>query len=57
MYVTPFERIKTLIDNINKLEEKLMNTRMLPMSEQTKIHAEIRKCKEEMETLERRTRK
>lgn len=57
MYTTPFERIKTLVNNIQKLEDKLMNTGFLPMSEQQKIHTEIKKLKEEMEKLERRTRK
>ena len=42
---------------IKQLEDKLMNTTLLPMTEQNKIHAEIRKYKEEMELLERRTRK
>ena len=57
MFTTPFERIKALVKNIQTLEDKLMNTGYLPMSEQTKIHEEIRKLKEEMDKLERRTRK
>jgi hypothetical protein len=57
MYTTPFERIKTLVNNIQKLEDKLMNAGFLPMSEQQKIHAEIKKLKDEMDALERRTRK
>lgn len=57
MYATPFERIKTLVNNIQKLEDKLMNTAFLPMSEQQKIHAELKKYKDEMDMLERRTRK
>jgi uncharacterized protein Yka (UPF0111/DUF47 family) len=57
MFTTPFERIKTLVKNIQTLEDKLMNTGFLPMSEQQKIHAEIKKLKDEMDTLERRTRK
>ncbi|MEN9479203.1 MAG: hypothetical protein RLZZ298_598 [Pseudomonadota bacterium] len=57
MFTTPFERIKALVKNIQKLEDKLMNTGFLPMSEQQKIHEEIRKLKEEMDKLERRTRK
>jgi hypothetical protein len=57
MYSTPFERIKDLLGRIKKLEDKLMNTAVLPMTEQVKIHAEIRKHKEEMAVLERRTRK
>jgi hypothetical protein len=57
MFTTPFERIKSLVNNIQKLEDKLMNTGFLPMSEQQKIHEEIRKLKDEMDKLERRTRK
>ena len=57
MFTTPFERIKALVKNIQKLEDKLMNTAYLPMPEQNKIHEEIRKLKEEMDKLERRTRK
>ena len=56
MFTTPYERIKNLVNNIQKLEDKLMNTGFLPMSEQQKIHEEIRKLKEEMDKLERRTR-
>jgi polyhydroxyalkanoate synthesis regulator phasin len=56
MFTTPFERIKALVNSIQKLEDKLMNTGHLPMSEQKKIHEEIRKFKEEMDKLERRTR-
>ena len=57
MFTTPFERIKTLVKKIQTLEDRLMNTAFLPMSEQQKIHAEIKKLKDEMDTLERRTRK
>ena len=57
MFTTPYERIKTLVNNIQKLEDKLMNTGFLPMSEQKKIHDEIKKLKDEMDALERRTRK
>jgi hypothetical protein len=57
MFTAPFERIKLLVKNIQTLEDKLMNTRFLPMSEQQKIHAEIKKLRDEMDKLERRTRK
>jgi hypothetical protein len=57
MFSSPIERIRTLVKNIQTLEDKLMNTAFLPMSEQQKIHAEIKKLKEEMDKLERRTRK
>lgn len=57
MFANVYDKIKTISSNINKLEDKLLNTAFLPMVEQNKIHAEIRKLKEEMELLERRTRK
>jgi hypothetical protein len=57
MYVNAYDKIKSLVTKIKQLEDKLMNTGLLPMTEQNKIHAEIRKCKEEMDLLERRTRK
>lgn len=57
MFANVYDKIKTISSNIKKLEDRLMNTAFLPMVEQNKIHAEIRKHKEEMELLERRTRK
>lgn len=57
MFANVYDKIKTLVSKIKQLEDKLMNTTLLPMTEQNKIHAEIRKYKEEMELLERRTRK
>ena len=57
MFTAPIERVKTLVKNIQTLEDKLMNTSYLPMAEQQKIHAEIKKLKDEMDKLERRTRK
>lgn len=57
MLPTPFERIKDLIGKIHALEDKLMTTGILPMSEQAQIHAQIRHYKEEIALLERRTRK
>lgn len=56
MFITPYERVKTLTTKINQLEDKLMKTAFIPMAEQKKIHDEIRKCREEMELLERRTK-
>lgn len=57
MFANVYDKIKTIVSNIKKLEDKLMNTAFLPMVEQNKIHEQIRKYKEEMELLERRTRK
>ena len=56
MYITPFERVKTLINKINELEDKLMNASFMPMVEQNRIHEEIKKYKAEMQQLERRTK-
>jgi hypothetical protein len=38
------------------LEERLMSNKVIPMSEQAIIHAEIRRWKREQELLEKRTR-
>jgi hypothetical protein len=57
MFMTPYEQIKHLVSSIQKLEDKLMNTAILPMAEQSKIHAEILKYKKEIKLLEHRTRK
>jgi hypothetical protein len=57
MFMTPYEQIKHLVSSIQKLEDKLMNTAILPMAEQSKIHAEILKYKKEIKLLEQRTRK
>ena len=56
MFSTQFERVKNLVDKIKVLEDKLMSTAVLPMSEQHKIHTEIRKYKEEMAKLDKLTR-
>lgn len=57
MFANVYDKIKTISGNIKQLEDKLMNTAFLPMVEQNKIHEQIRKYREEMELLERRTRK
>jgi hypothetical protein len=53
---TPMERVKQLINELHKLEDKLMNTGFMPMREQTKIHEEIKRLKEAIATLERRVK-
>ena len=49
-------RIQKYAAQIKVLEERLMGNGIIPMSEQSQIHAEIRKLKKEMEDLEKRTR-
>ena len=57
MYEHPYTRVKKIVTTIQQLEDKLMSTSFLPMTEQQKIHEEIKLLKEEMALLERRTRK
>ena len=49
-------RIRDMSAQIKKHEDRLMNSRLLPMSEQSVIHAEIRRLKKEIDDLEKRTR-
>ena len=56
MFITPYERIKNLTQSIQKLEFKLMNTSFIPLVEQSKIHEEIKRCKDEIKLLEKRTK-
>lgn len=49
-------RIRELASKITALEEKLMSSRQIPMSEQAVIHAQIRKLRAEIDELEKRTR-
>ena len=57
MLQVPIERLKGLVVQIQKLEDKLMNASKLPMDEQKKIHEEIKRYRDEMAVLEKRTRK
>ena len=52
----PVGRIRDISARIKLLEDKLMSNKVIPMREQSVIHAEIRKLREELETLEKRTR-
>jgi len=54
--IAPIGRIRDVAVRIRTLEEKLMSNKVIPMSEQSVIHAEIRRLKKEQETLEKRTR-
>jgi cell division protein FtsB len=57
MLIDEIERIKKLVAKIHALEDKLMNTSFMPMAEQKKLHDEIRALKDEMDMLEKRTRR
>lgn len=57
MLTDAIDRIKRLVATIHKLEDKLMNTSFMPLAEQQKVHDEIRKLKDEMDMLEKRTRR
>jgi hypothetical protein len=52
----PVGRIRDVAAQIKALEDRLMSNKIIPMSEQAIIHAEIRLLKKEQETLEKRTR-
>lgn len=57
MLINQLDRIKKLVFGIQALEDRLMKASFMPLSEQQKIHGEIRKLKEELTILEKRTRK
>lgn len=50
------DRVRKLANRIRELEDKLMKSSLMSMAEQQVIHAEIRKCKDELDMLEKRTR-
>ena len=52
----PVGRIREISTQIKLLEDKLMSNKVIPMSEQSLIHAEIRKLRKELEELEKRKR-
>jgi hypothetical protein len=56
IYRAPVGRIRDTAAQIKALEERLMSNKVIPMSEQAIIHAEIRRWKREQELLEKRTR-
>lgn len=56
MLINELDRIKKLVAQIHQLEDKLVNTSFMPLSEQKKLHDEIKKLREEINVLERRTR-
>jgi len=56
MLMNELDRIKKLVAQIHTLEDKLVNTSFMPMSEQKKLHDEIKRLREEINLLEKRTR-
>lgn len=56
MFDTPFSRIKAIVTKIQQLQDKLENANFMPMAEQKKYHEEIKKLREEMALLEKRTK-
>jgi hypothetical protein len=56
IFGAPVGRIREMSLQIKLLEDKLMSNQVIPMSEQSLIHAEIRKLRKELEALEKRTR-
>ena len=56
IYRAPVGRIRDVAAQIKALEDRLMSNKVIPMSEQAIIHAEIRRLKKEQELLEKRTR-
>jgi ubiquinone biosynthesis protein UbiJ len=48
------EKVKHLMDELGRLERKLVGGLPVPMTELNKTHAEIRRIKEEIARLERR---
>ena len=56
IFGAPVGRIREISLRIKLLEDKLMSNKVIPVSEQSLIHDEIRKLRKELEALEKRTR-
>lgn len=56
-FLSPMERIKQLIGQLQKLEDELMSPKPIPMKEQLRLQEEVKKVKEEMKRLEGRVKK
>jgi uncharacterized membrane protein len=56
MLINQLTRVKELVQKIRALEDKLVNTSLMSMKDQQQIHADIKRLKEEMDLLEKRTR-
>lgn len=53
-FMSPMEKVKRLVDELKKLENKLMSGKPIPMREQFNTQNEIKRIKEEIARLERR---
>ena len=56
IFHAPVGRIRDVAKQIKELEDLLMSNRIIPMAEQARIHAEIRRLKKEQDDVEKRTR-
>lgn len=57
MLIDEIDRIKKLIAKIHALEDTLMKASFMPLAEQKRLHDDIRKLKDELDMLEKRTRR
>lgn len=55
-FLTPMEKVKQLITELQRLENRLNGSGMLSMREQHTIQTEIKRVKEEIARLEGRRR-
>ena len=55
-HLSPMEKVKHLVDQLKKLEGKLMSGKPMRMKEQTDTHREIKQITDEIARLERRVR-
>lgn len=49
-------RIRDVAARIKELEDSLMSSKLIPMAEQSAIHAKLRELRKEQDELEKRTR-
>ena len=56
MFHTQYDRIKKITEKIKQSEDRLMTANHLSLSEQKQIHTDIKRLKDELDLLERRTR-
>jgi len=52
----PVGRIRDISTQLKQLEDRLMSANIIPIKEQSLIHAKIAQLRKELEELERRTR-
>ena len=49
-------RIRDVAARIKELEDRLMSNKLIPLAEQSVIHARLRELRKEQDDLEKRTR-